>query len=112
MHKLVNGVRVELTKNEEDALLAEWNDTSSQTKLRNSQINRIAAEKILNMAPLYQQNNLLAASIEALKKGDKTTLDKMQVVWDRINAVRTYSNQLQIDSAANPAMDVTQGWPE
>lgn len=77
-----------------------------------AKIKEIATSKILTIAPLYKQNNMLAEGLNAIVNNDAEKLAELQGVWDRINAIRARSNQLETSLEGNPDLDITQGWPE
>lgn len=111
--KLVNGIEVKMTKAEETALVNE--QQSRQVDVLYNTINHIASEKILNIAPIYKQNNMLARSIELLSKDiltEQELLEKeiIEDIWNRIKAIRTYSNTLRNNLTVNT--NINEGWPE
>ncbi len=75
-------------------------------------IKSIAQKKILAIAPMYEQNNMLAQGLAAIANNDLAVISNLQTVWDRINAIRNHSNQLELSVANDINTDITQGWPE
>lgn len=60
-------------------------------------INREAGDRIIEIAPMYKQSNMLAHALELSGKATKTADEKaelaaMQAAWDQIKSIRVESN--------------------
>jgi hypothetical protein len=90
------------------------------------QIKELAGEIILAHVSDVKQRNLTAAAVSlthaalsrALTPDEQALLSVYQQVWDWVVAVRTYSNQLEVNLHALTSFDAvaaynwTSGWPE
>jgi hypothetical protein len=71
-------------------------------------IKKLAAEKILKIAPAYKQRNALS---EAALRGDNSAL---VALWSKIDMIRSYSNLLEetVKSSEDlKSIDLITGWP-
>lgn len=87
-------------------------DEIDRLRILSNMVNHIASEKIINIAPLYAQNNMLAEAIYAIKRNNKDQLVKFEVLWDRINKIRQYSDTLKQRLKGDLSIDIYTGWPE
>ena len=123
-HKMVNGEKVFLT----DAEIAKRQQedehwlTVEKPKSYIKSIKEIAQQRILAIAPEYEQRNKLAQAIElaAIPDSERTQSQKdealeLKTMWAKINDIRRHSNALeaQIKRGNYPNLrdQTSQGWP-
>jgi len=80
------------------------------------QIKAEAHRRILTIVPMWKQNNLTAVALDIKTNDNPTaeetaTLAAIQSIWDRVKAIRAYSDTLE---ANPPPIDqlASQSWPE
>ena len=111
------GVKPTLQELQEKDLLLKKQDLHMKIK-------SIAMEKILAIAPDWKQRNLLAYSCDVLNKmilndpitpEEQAAIDLAQAHWNRVKALRAYSDQLEVlvDNTVDvDSLDINSGWPE
>jgi len=119
--KLVNGVRVHmqvaLTQAELDQAAADALVESQARTVRAIDSVKVEAKKrILLQVPEHAQRNLLAEVLVAMGRGHRMRLGRVTEVeetWAWIQSVRTASDSIELDVAADPTIDVANhpGWP-
>ena len=67
MHRIVNGVKVDLTKEEEQALNQEWIANMKAKKERVKVLEKREADKASALKKIYELANLTEEEISALK---------------------------------------------
>jgi hypothetical protein len=84
-------------------------------------IKKLAGAKIVHMVPEWKQRNMIARAVQLVeKKGSRTPaeqseLDMHQAVWDKVAAIRLYSDSLEAQAIASEdplSVDIESGWPE
>lgn len=80
-----------------------------------------AQRRIYAEIPAWKQANLTARSAELLRlrldagtwtPEQQTEADAIEVAWAWTKAVRTRSNELEVEIVAGGSPDITQGWPQ
>jgi hypothetical protein len=102
-----------------DGVLTTVHPEVSSTRPTVLDIKTLARAKILEVANEDAQRNLLARSLKLLHKGHNDPLTNeenieiamIEQVWDRIEAIRGYSNTLEEALADDPSIDIKAGWP-
>ena len=86
-----------------------------------TEIKEIASKKILEIAPEWEQRNLLSKAILLVEDGQSRTTNQeleftaIDAVWRKIQAIRTYSDTLEdkVNTASSPeTTNITDKWPE
>lgn len=71
-------------------------------------------EKQANMIGQYSEivrDAVVAGGFGNLPSGTLATKAALEGFWDKVKAVRAYSNQLEAAYAADPTTDIYAGWP-
>lgn len=84
------------------------------------QVKGIASRKILDIAPHWMQNNMIARTIELDQKSrmlvelsleEKSELNEISMVWEKVKSIRDYSNSLEAGLEDDLSVDINAGWP-
>lgn len=85
------------------------------------QVKKMAQDKILMISSEADQRNMLVSAVELVEVNggrsaeEERELDRYRLVWGKIKAIRSYSNELEsiIKETENPLeIDLELGWPD
>ena len=135
IHKVIPEGAVEITETEHQALMdaqeagQSISDENGNPVARdyaftadelNRQIKGLASNKILDIAPQWQQTNMMARAIELehkvresgpLSADEQLELDGFSAIWARVKAIRDYSDVLEAAVVDDLTVDILSGWP-
>lgn len=99
-HKIVDGVSCPLSKEDlEQRALDEARHKANALDIKISLVKEIARGKITGIAPEWKQLNLI-------RSGEDTD------IWERVDLIRAYSNELEKALEKDLNIDIREGWPE
>lgn len=116
LYKNVNGERVAMTADEEQAIRDEW--SAPPPPPTENDVKAESMRRILSTAPEWKQRNLIAQAAILAKKGEanwtsaeQTAWNAGEAIWTQIAAIRTASDVLEaIDQIPSDYTD-DKHWP-